>query len=223
MDPQFWLDRWHANDIGFHMSKPHPALLEHWDTLDVRAGASVLVPLSGKSLDMVWLAERGHYVVGVELAYNAVREFFEERSRAPAIVAEGEFAVSRAGPFEIWCGDFFSLPASATRRIGAVYDRAALVAMPGAWQERYARQLARLTPAGVPVLLISLDYDPSEMNGPPFPIPDSRVDELMGPWFRVRRLETRDGLAASPNLRARGLSWLRESVYLLHRNGRADA
>jgi thiopurine S-methyltransferase len=223
MDPQFWLDRWQSKDIGFHMNRPHPLLEQHWGSLDVRPGSNVLVPLAGKSLDMVWLADRGHSVVGVELAAQAVREFFTERSRNPAVTLEGPFSVYRAGPFEIWQGDFFELSPVVTRRIGAVYDRAALVAMPGALQQRYVDQLARLTPTGVPVLLVALDYDPSEMNGPPFPIPERRIEELMQPWFRVRRLETRDGLLASPNLRQRGLSWLRETVYILTRNGRLDA
>jgi thiopurine S-methyltransferase len=221
MDAQFWHDRWHANDIGFHQPKPHDGLTKHWPKLGLAKGTAVLVPLAGKSLDMVWMADRGHEVLGVELSPLAIDSFFAERCRAPAAVSEGGFTVKRAGPFELWCGDFLSLPASATRRIAGVYDRAALVAMSSAAQHTYARKLAELTPRDVPVLLVALNYDPSEMDGPPFPIPRDRVAKLFSPLFGIEHLEDRDGLASSARLRGRGVTWLTESIYVLRRNGRA--
>ena len=130
MDPTFWLDRWQRADIGFHQGAAHHFLARHWGELHVPRGASVFVPLSGKSLDMVWLADQGHDVLGVELSELAVEQFFAERSRRPAVVSQGRFKVRRAGPYEIWCGDFFSFDPADTRRIGGVFDRAALVAMP---------------------------------------------------------------------------------------------
>ena len=42
--------------------------------LGLAKGAAVLVPLCGKSLDLVWLAEQGHAVIGVELAEAFVKE-----------------------------------------------------------------------------------------------------------------------------------------------------
>jgi thiopurine S-methyltransferase len=217
MDPTFWLDRWQRADIGFHQGAAHDFLARHWGALHVPRGASVFVPLSGKSLDMVWLADQGHDVLGVELSELAVEQFFAERSRRPAVVSQSRFKVRRAGPYEIWCGDFFAFDPAATRRIGGVFDRAALVAMPSSMQAAYAAQLAALTPQGVPVLLVALAYDPSEMDGPPFPITARRMEELFGGAFRVSLLEKRDGLGASANLRKRGLSWLDETAWKLVR------
>jgi thiopurine S-methyltransferase len=217
MDPSFWLERWQRADIGFHQPAAHDFLPRHWRALQVPRGASVLVPLSGKSLDMVWLAEQGHDVLGIELSDLAVEQFFAERSRAPAVVTEGRFKIRRAGPYEIWCGDYFAFDPVRTRRIGGVFDRAALVAMPSTMQAAYADHLAALAPPGVPVLLVALAYDPSEMDGPPFPITDGRMEELFGDTFRITLLEKRDGLASSPNLRKRGLSWLDETAWKLVR------
>lgn len=217
MDHTFWLDRWQKADIGFHQAAAHDFLERHWPYLGVSKGAPVLVPLCGKSLDMVWLSEHGHTVIGTELAGVAVDQFFAERSRTPAAVVRNGFTVKRAGPFEIWCGDHLQLDPEVTRRIGGVFDRAALVAMPRVMQKEYAEKLAGLTPPGVPVLLVTLDYDPSEMDGPPFPISPQRVDELFGQNFRLTLLEKRDGLATSQNLKKRGVSRLDESAWKLVR------
>lgn len=217
MDHAFWLDRWEKADTGFHQAAAHDFLMRHWSALGVAKGAQVLVPLCGKSNDMVWLADHGHTIIGTELAPLAVDQFFAERTRMPAVVTEGAFTVKRAGPFELWCGDHLALDPAVTRRVGGVFDRAALVAMPRVMQNAYADKLAELTPPDVPVLLVSLDYDPSEMDGPPFPISPERVDELFGSNFRVGMLEKRDSLASSANLRNRGLTWLHETAWKLVR------
>jgi thiopurine S-methyltransferase len=217
MDHTFWLERWQKADIGFHQAAAHDFLERHWLTIGAAAGSQVLVPLCGKSIDMVWLAEHGHSVLGTELSSIAVDQFFAERTRTPAAVTEGDFMVKRAGPYEIWCGDHLKLEAAVTRRIGGVFDRAALVAMPRVMQQAYANQLAALTPRGVAVLLVSLDYDPSLMEGPPFAITPQRIDELFGEHFRITLLEKRDGLATSRNLQKRGLTWLDETAWKLVR------
>jgi thiopurine S-methyltransferase len=217
MEHTFWLDRWQKSEIGFHQAAAHDFLERHWSALAVPKTAEVLVPLCGKSNDMVWLADHGHSVIGTELAQSAIDQFFAERFRTPAAVNEAGFTVSRAGPYALWCGDHLALDPAITRRIGGVFDRAALVAMPHTMQQTYADKLAALTPSGVPVLLVSLDYDPSEMDGPPFPISPGRVDELFGRDFRITLLEKRDGLNASQNLKNRGLTALHEMAWKLVR------
>lgn len=217
MDPSFWQDRWQRADIGFHQRTAHDLLVKHWPSLGLKVGSSVFVPLCGKSLDMVWLAERGHTVIGNELSELAVDAFFAERSRRPGVQRIEPFTVKRAGPWEIWCGDYFALSPEVTRRVGAVFDRAALVAMPRILQRKYADQLANLTPSGAKVFLVTLDYDPSEMEGPPFPIPRGGVAGLFGGAFKIRLVEARDGLARSGNLKKRGLRHVEEAVYLIER------
>jgi thiopurine S-methyltransferase len=217
MEHSFWLDRWQKSDIGFHQAGAHDFLARHWPSLGAAKRSDVLVPLCGKSNDMVWLAEQGHAIIGTELAQSAIDQFFAERTRTPATVTEGAFTVSRAGPYALWCGDHLALDPAVTRRIGGVFDRAALVAMPRIMQRPYAEKLAALTPSGIPVLLVSLDYDPSEMDGPPFPISPDRVEELFAGDFRITLLEKRDGLNASQNLKKRGLTALQEMAWKLVR------
>ncbi len=83
MDPAFWQERWKNQDIGFHQPEFHALLQKYWSRLDLRPGSPVFVPLCGKSLDMVWLAQQGHRVIGAELSELAIDDFFAERGLDP--------------------------------------------------------------------------------------------------------------------------------------------
>jgi thiopurine S-methyltransferase len=216
MDAEFWLQRWQKNEIGFHSPTLQPALLEHWRDLDAAKGARVLVPLCGKSLDMVWLANQGFKVVGAELSEVAVEAFFAENKLNPQIKTVDSFSVRNARAFELWCGDFFALK-RADVNCTAAYDRAALVAMPPEMQPRYAAKMAELMPADGQVLLVGLDYNQQEMQGPPFSIPQARVRELFEKWFDVTVLDARNGLTKSEHLAKRGITRLEEATYHLRR------
>src|ERR1700739_935957 len=112
MQPEFWHKKWESNQIGFHQPEVNPYLQRHWPDLAIPAQSRVLVPLCGKSLDLLWLAGRGHRVLGVELSQRAVEDFFREQQLQPQISEEGGFEVYRAGAIELRCGDFFALSAN---------------------------------------------------------------------------------------------------------------
>lgn len=217
MDNNFWLERWQRHEIGFHQPKVQPALAKYWPRVEAAPGGTVLVPLSGKSIDMTWLAGAGHRVVGVELSQLAVDEFFAELGVVPERKQLGDYVVSAADGIELWCGDFFALPLRDLPRIDALYDRAALVAMPPDMQPRYAAKLSELMPTGATGLLIGLDYDSTEMEGPPFSIPQTMLRGLLSAHFDIDVLEARDGLAKSDHLAKRGVTRLEEASYLLRR------
>lgn len=215
-DPNFWLERWQNNEIGFHSEDVQPALIAHWPTLQIAKGTRVFVPLCGKTLDMAWLSAAGHIAVGSELSPLAVEAFFAERKLTPQTRLQPPFTIKSAGRYELWCGDFFALDKNEID-VTAAYDRAALVAMPPNLQPRYAAKMAELLPAGAKCLLIGLDYDPKEMQGPPFNVPQARVRELFGKDFEVSVIDARDGLTKSEHLKKRGITWLEEASYLLVR------
>ncbi len=218
MTPDFWLERWRNREIGFHMPQVQPALRTHWPRLNLAKGATVLVPLAGKSIDMAWLAGEGYRVIGAELSEIAVDEFFAEQSVTPDVRMDGAFKIKSSGAIEMWCGDFFALEAAKLPRLDALYDRAAFVALPPGMQPRYAEKIAELMPNGAPGLLIGLDYNTSEMSGPPFAIPQTRVRELLSPSFDIEVLDARDGLTKSEHLAKRGITRLEEASYLLKRH-----
>ncbi len=217
MDPAFWTKRWQDNDIGFHQPDGHDLLRRLWPTLDVPQGAAAFVPLSGKSLDMRWLAERGHRVVGAELSEIAVDQFFASAGLTPAESRDGPFLVKSAGPYVLYCGDMFDLAPRHLPGVTAAYDRAALIALPTTMRPRYAECLAKLSAAGTVVLLISVEYPEGEIDGPPFSVSEEEIRRLFAESFEIGILETRDGLAGSANLKSRGVTRLVETAYALRR------
>lgn len=212
MQPEFWHKKWESNQIGFHQPEVNPYLQRYWPDLAIPAQAGVLVPLCGKSLDLLWLAGRGHRVLGVELSQRAVEDFFREQQLQPQISEEGGFKVYRAGAIELWCGDFFSLTAANVAGCTALYDRAALIALPPMMRERYAAHLQSILPT-CRGLLVTLDYDQSQMPGPPFSVDDAEVQRLLGSVWRVEMLEQQDVLDDSWKFVQAGVTRLEERVY----------
>ncbi|QDH64287.1 thiopurine S-methyltransferase [Pseudomonas azotoformans] len=197
MEPKFWQERWARNQIGFHLPEVNPYLLRYWPALGLAQGAKVLVPLCGKSLDLMWLASNGYHVFGVELSEQAVEAFFSEQSLTPRITRHGVFKVYQADLIEIWCGDFFALDAGVLADCTALYDRAALIALPPLMRAQYAEQLNSLLRPGCQGLLITLDYDQTQKAGPPFAVPDDEVKVLLGLQWSLEVLEAQDILGES--------------------------
>jgi len=217
MNKTFWTERWQRRDIGFHQPHIHEQLTRLWPTLGLPVASTVFVPLAGKTRDMVWLATQGHRVIGVELSEVAVREFFQDGGQTPDVRSDGPFDVYSAGPFSLYRGDFFEMPGEALAGVAAVYDRAALIALPPDLRVRYAQKLTSILPREAVVFLIAVAYPEGEISGPPFSLTRDDVENLYGDAFRIEVLEDRDGLDGSGNLKRRGVTELRETAYLLRR------
>ncbi len=214
MDNQRWLDMWERAEIGFHLDGTHPLLVRHWPAMQVRNGARVLVPLCGKSLDMLFLRGQGCSVTGIELSGIAIRQFFEEQQLSARQTSLGTLPGLEADGIRLIEGDFFAVEPNQLGPMDLVYDRAALIAMPPDRQPRYADHLMALA-GGAPILLITLDYDPAEMSGPPFATPPAQIERLFGGRYRIECLESAEVLAENPGLRNRGLTALTEATWRL--------
>jgi thiopurine S-methyltransferase len=212
-----WLKRWETGDTGWHHQEINPHLLGFWHALQAQASCAVLVPLCGKSRDMVWLAEQGHHIVGIELSPLAVAAFFEENGLAPVRERQDGFEVWQAGPYRILCGDIFRLQPQHVSNVQAVYDRASLVAFNPTQRQEYAALLQRLLPPDSRILLVAMDYPQAEMQGPPYAVPVDAVEALFGTTFSVELLDTLDLLKDTDRYADRGLSRLLEQVYRLQR------
>lgn len=216
MQPDFWHKRWADHQIGFHQPAPTSLLLKHWPSLGVPTGATVFVPLCGKSLDMAWLASRGHSVLGVELSQLAVEQFFAEQDLTPEIHESRYGTHHRAGGIEIICGDAFGLDEEMLADCSAVFDRAAMIALPPPMRVRYAGEVYARLPAGCRGLLITLEYPQAERDGPPFAISEAEVRERYDAAWQVELLERRSIPAGHPGF-VSGVSTLDTAVYGLQR------
>jgi thiopurine S-methyltransferase len=211
MDAGFWHRRWHKNEIAFHEKNANPLLLKHFGTLSLQRNQRVFVPLCGKTLDIAWLLANGFRVVGAELIPLAIEQLFAELGVQPTITDAGTLKHYSAENIDIFVGDIFALDAATLGHVDAVYDRAALVALPDALRAQYAAHLMQIT-STAPQLLICYEYEQSTQAGPPFSVSAEEVQQHYRAYYSITPLETTDvpgGL--------KGLSPARESVWGLGR------
>jgi thiopurine S-methyltransferase len=174
VDLAFWQARWKEGRIGFHEGRPNTYLERHLERLAGRP--RVLVPMCGKSEDLALLAAHGHEVIGVELIDDAVAAFFREHELEPSITPRGPMVAYEAGPITLLVGDVFAVTRELIGPIDAIYDRAALIALPDHLRRRYVDHLRALAPKGARVLVVTLEHDAPD--GPPFSVVEAELRAL---------------------------------------------
>jgi len=219
MDAEFWKQRWENNETGFHLDEVNPLLPRFWSQLHIPENSQVFVPLCGKSLDLLWLREQGHEVCGVELSPLALQQFFSEQGWVPEIHRSGAFEIWETKGIRLFCGDFFDLTSELLGQPSVVYDRASMIALTPVMRSDYARHLQSLAPAFAPRLLVTLDYEQAQIEGPPFAVSEAEVQALYSPVFQIEKIFAEDILAENERFRLKGLTRLEESVYLLNPTG----
>ncbi len=188
MDARFWQDRWKNNQIGFHKTEANPLLVRNFPALRLAAGARVFVPLCGKSLDLHWLVGQGYHVAGAELSRIAVEQLFTELGVTPRVTEAGSLTRFEADGIVVFQGSLFELAPDVLGVVDAVYDRAALVALPEAMRAQYAQHLMELT-GRAPQLLVCFEYDQACMDGPPFSVEEAEVRLRYEQEYSLRLLE----------------------------------
>jgi len=184
-----WLERWHEGRIGWHQEDGNASLKRYWRA----SGRRVLVPMCGKTPDLVWLAEQDNEVVGVELSRIAVEAFFDEQGLS-CDIEDGDIPVYRARelPIAIHCGDLFGLHGL---DCDAHYDRGALVATAPQRRPAYARHLTEQLQPMAEQLIIVLEYDEAVAKGPPYSVP---ADEILGYWPDLVCVDSYDDIDDGP-------------------------
>lgn len=214
MRARFWHERWQQNQIGFHQDEINPYLQTYWPKLQLSLGSRVFVPLCGKSIDMLWLRSAGYEVLGIELSSIAVRDFFTEHQLEPTISQQGAFELWEVDGLRILLGDFFQLTAADLATCQAIYDRAALIALPPDMRLQYVAHLQQIAPAK-PTLLITLEYDQAITNGPPFSVSEAEVQEHYADQYQITPLAQVDISHTQHGIIAKGAKELYEGIYWL--------
>jgi thiopurine S-methyltransferase len=156
-DNHLWLQFWRDRRSDFHQNAVNPLLKRFWPGLELAAGSRVFVPLCGKSLDMLWLAQQGYNVIGVELSPIAVRAFFAENHLPVHRRRVGAFTLWQSGSISILCGDYFALSQSDLGVIDTVYDRASLTALPADIRALYSVHLSKILTTGSTIFLLTIE------------------------------------------------------------------
>ena len=207
MEHDFWHDRWESNRIGFHEDQPNPLLVTHFPELSVPDGGRLFVPLCGKTLDIHWLLSRGYRVAGAELSEVAIQQLFEDLGVEPKISDLGDLKRYSADSIDIFVGDIFKLTPGLLGPVDAIFDRAALVALPVKMRADYAPHLVEIT-GNAPQLLITFEYDQSRLDGPPFSIPADEVSRHYAHRYKISSLAHDNVAGGFKGLEAKERVWL---------------
>ena len=190
MDHQFWHQRWQENRIGFHLPQPNPLLVKNLSALSLDKGARIFIPLSGKSLDIGWLLDQGLRVAAIELSQKAVDALILELQLEFTRHQVGELVHYQHEQIDLFVGDIFHLNKNLLGHIDAIYDRAALVALPETTRIQYTAHLIKL--AYVPQLIISYEYDQNSYEGPPFSVTATEINQHYQDTYQIKLLEQVD-------------------------------
>jgi thiopurine S-methyltransferase len=191
MEARFWHQKWEKGDIGFHQREVNAFLTEHFETLKLSKGDRVFLPLCGKTRDFAWLLASGYRVVGAELSELAINELFNDLGVEPAISRVETLTRYCAKDIDLFVGDIFDVSAEVLGPVDAVYDRAALVALPANMRNQYTSHLMKITNAA-PQLLICYEYNQQLMDGPPFSVSEAEVKHHYASAYQLKRLESKD-------------------------------
>ncbi len=209
MEAEFWLQRWQEGKIGFHLGEVNPVLVKHFTALALNKGQRIFVPLCGKTLDIEWLLSEGYQVVGVELCEGAIKQLFSGLDIHPEIISNKGMSCYQAENITLFVGDMFQLEKEQVGHIDAIYDRAALIALPETMRRKYVAQLMQLAHFAKQ-LLITLEYDQDMVAGPPFSVSVKELKQYYSQFYHISLLEciaTVDGL--------KGKYPVQENIWLL--------
>lgn len=187
MDASFWHKRWEKNEIGFHQDKVNALLVDNLQTLSLAKESRIFVPLCGKTRDIAWLLSQGYSVVGVELSKLAVEQLFAELGVEPDVSTVSKFQHFNSVNIDIFVGDIFDLSAEEIDVVDAIYDRAALVALPADLRAQYASHVTKITNTA-PQLLICFEYEQTLVQGPPFSVDKKELDRVYGRYYDIKQL-----------------------------------
>ena len=207
-----WNKNWKNEKIGFHQAQTSPSLLQYAHILDEER--TILVPLCGKTLDMHFLHQRNHCVIGVELIPKAIDDFFQEWGVVPT-KKKDRFWYEQ---ITIINQNIFAIQPPTIPTIDGIFDRAALVALPTHIRAQYARHLLTLLKDEGTLLLITYDLPRSQEKGPPFAVRQNDVPKLFARASSVELLkEIHKTPKEEPSLSSRGVAWSKEHVWLIRK------
>lgn len=213
MDAQFWINAWNEGRTGFHQSHFHPKMTKFFPMLRPEPGQKVLVPLCGKTRDMIWLHDQKLVVHGYELYEQAVKSFFEENQLKPELRQDQFYKHYSSGNITVSVGDFFQC--NEKESYDLIYDRASLVALPETMRQTYSEVVTKaLKPQGKYILIV-YEYNQDEMAGPPFSISDEEIRRLYQGNFSISLLESEN--LSGDNGRLSAVPGIQEKAYLLEK------
>lgn len=211
MEKEFWLTAWNEGRTRFHRDAFNSNLVKFLPSFKINANSEVLVPLCGKTLDLIYLSNAGHKVTGVEFSEIAAKSFFEENKLDYTIDISEKFKIFKSGNITILNGSLFDLDKNL--KFDFVYDRASIVALPLELREKYYTNISNHLNKNAKILMITLDYQQDLIQGPPFSVSDSEISKHLSEKFSVELINSELVKGINPKFEAAGLDSIKENVY----------
>lgn len=216
MEISYWQSRWIKGNTGWHMDEVFPPLKNYWHHLQLAHGATILVPLCGKTLDIEWFVGQAYYVIGIDVSEKAIEALKHNHSEPFCTSSTGGLTRYKSDSLELWCGDFFKLQKNWLPPIDAIYDKAALIALPPETRRQYAKAIKRLCQPHTRQFLSCFEYNQDEMNGPPFAVFEDELQTHYSDRFHINLLYSHSLMDELTGFHRRGLhSYLTEKIYHL--------
>ncbi len=190
MELSYWISRWKRGKTGFHMENGYPGLKRNWKNLNLPPDPVVLVPLAGKSLDIMCLSEKSQKVIAVEISEIAINQFFTDNHLNATVDHYAGFDIYSAGNISFWCGDFMKLPRKPLLSIDLIYDKGSLIALPPDKRNDYIKKLISICSPHTNILMHLISYPGQNMPGPPFSVTKADIERDFGEHFRIHELES---------------------------------
>ncbi|KAM9307702.1 putative thiopurine S-methyltransferase [Gastrophryne carolinensis] len=167
-----WKRNWEIGKIVFHEKEKHPLLVEFLDEMiNGRQKLNIFFPLCGKNVDMKWLAEKGHTIVGVDISEIGLKQFFEEQSvpfveEAVPDIPGAKVFKSTSENISLYCCSIYQISDSVIGKFDGIWDRGSLVAINLIERQRYVDIMLSLLNQDCRYLLITVDFNPALIQGP---------------------------------------------------------
>ena len=211
MEASFWYRSWELGGFhtSFHRKDIHPYVLKYMNPNEIE-GKNILVPLCGKTIDLMYLSQYANKVIGVELVEEAILQFFNENNLP---LSQPDSTTYTSGNITIYRLDFMCLTTEQIGPVDWILDRASLVALPYDMRMDYLATIERLSNVGTQQLVITLEYFPL-IGSAPFSITPNEVMEYYDRRHTIRHVE-QPGLPNHGMVRRWNLDFLIEHGFIL--------
>ncbi|KAF0307421.1 putative thiopurine S-methyltransferase [Amphibalanus amphitrite] len=214
-----WREKWQADNIRFHMPVVNPNL-EQWYHRAASDDKPVafLVPLCGKTLDMMWLYTKGHTVIGIEGVEKAITDFFTENNLefTKTTTEAGNLFQTADGRMRLYQADLCELNPQLIGPVQAIWDRGSYVAITRDDRPAYCRFMRGVMAPGCRWLLWAVEYDTSRYAGPPCALTETDIKQDLDEYVKLECLGRRQRTVGDwERLKAWNLEVLDEVMYLI--------
>jgi SAM-dependent methyltransferase len=168
-----WQKHYDENDLAWDLGEVANPFVRLWEDKVLTPG-SLIVPGCGQGHEVIYFAERGFQVTGVDFSSGAVELLSESLSRKNLNA-------------KVLHRNFFELDETYSKAYDALLEQTFYCAIHKDQRSAYVETVSRiLKPGG---LLFGLFYETGEEGGPPFNTTEADIQNHFAAAFDIERLE----------------------------------